>query len=273
MIEGRVPKTVRYGAVGELGDPAARLLALAGFEAVPTQEAALIADLRSGALPLGLFGSPLSAAGRAQIERLTPEAEASGLVDGLVVERGQIVGRATCAEGLMSAMDRAGWDLRDRPVLLFGAGLRTRACAAMLLQRGARHLRFAARSLGQAIDAIDALRGLARSEGALLDLVPLASTPFEEDWTRGLVVNATPIGLDDEDADPLWRFARLGREMCVVDLVHRPMRTALLRRAHRSKGRYLTGMAVCAEQAIRRIELGLAGPIDPALAELLRQAP
>lgn len=103
----------------------------------------------------------------------------------------------------------------------------------------------------------------------------LTSTAEEAVHDASVVVNATPLGLRDDDAFPVLIDA-LPQGTAVLDLVYRPGETAWVRAARKSGHAAVDGFCMLLEQGALAFEwwLGIAAPRDvmrSALTAALRQ--
>jgi shikimate dehydrogenase len=88
-----------------------------------------------------------------------------------------------------------------------------------------------------------------------------------------LLINATPLGLKEDDAPPLdeQRFP-ISRARCVYDLVYRPAETALLRRARAAGCRAANGLGMLLHQGTAALELWTGRPAPvPIMRRALEQ--
>jgi shikimate dehydrogenase len=91
--------------------------------------------------------------------------------------------------------------------------------------------------------------------------------------TVDLILNATSLGLKEDDASPLDESAYpLDRSKCVYDMIYRPAMTPLLKRAHNAGCRTANGMGMLLHQGVKALEIW-SGQIVPvaAMKEALRK--
>lgn len=158
-----------------------------------------------------------------------------GVVNTLRWRQGRWFGYNTDAHGIEKPLDELGLDLKDKEVLLLGAGGAAQGVAAVLRQKKAKVLisnrTFAAaqrlaRRFGHRAVRAEKLRN---SHFALI--VNATSVGM---WPR---VNKVPIDLTEVSAD------------VVFDLVYNPPETRLLRQARRRKMATISGMKMFVSQA------------------------
>jgi shikimate dehydrogenase len=173
-------------------------------------------------------------------------ARVSGAVNTVVVEGLSLRGHNTDGGGMVLACKEAGVELSGRRVLLLGAGGAAAAVALAFGGEGAEQLRVANRSVQHALDLRDKLRaaGLKRVEVYPYDTLGEAARDTE------VIVNATPLGMKDEDDLPIpSEYLDEGRIVC--DAVYRPGReTALVWEARRRGARAVTGERMLLYQGV-----------------------
>ncbi|GAA4350499.1 shikimate dehydrogenase [Variovorax defluvii] len=146
------------------------------------------------------------------------------------IANGELEGDLFDGEGLLGALDHYNIPYRGKRVLILGAGVSAAAAGVALAEggtvNGAEHIAFHDISAGKAA-------GVAAKLDAFFDANVIAvdsSDPAGYD----LVVNATPLGLQDSDALPL-DVARLDAHAAVFDILLRNQPTPLVR-AVRARG-------------------------------------
>jgi len=193
------------------------------------------------------------------LDSLAPSAASVEAVNTVVFSDGRAVGHNTDVTAFAASIDEA----RDGESLgftvLIGAGGAGAAVARAIAERQPEHF------VVVDIDA-DRAAALASATGAagtgadeLVDLVPRADT----------VVNATPLGMvahPGAAVDP----ALLQPRTLVVDIVYRPVDTALVRGARDRGCRVVTGLGMAMNQAADAFEIFTGEPADRAamLADL-----
>jgi shikimate dehydrogenase len=264
----RVRATSRLLAV--LGDPIAHSLspemhnaAIAGlgldavFVAlrVPLDAVAAVLDACAALGVAGNVTVPLKQAAAAHVGQLTPLARALGAVNTFWTDGGVLHGDNTDVAGLDETLGALG---AEPPWLVCGSGGSARALAAAAGRRGV-PLLVRSRSAERA-------RAFCRW-AATLDGHP---TVIPDDGRPiATVVNATPLGLSPDDAEPLpesrWRGAAVA-----LDLVYRPGETTWVR-ACRARGlRAADGRDVLVAQGAHAFERFFPG--QPAPREMMRAA-
>ena len=192
-------------------------------------------------------------------EKTTAAAKAVGAVNALRFGK-TLVGHNTDGDGLSDALKRAGINLKNKSVLIFGAGGAARAAGYACGKNGARKVRYTARTPGKAKNVAGCLArhfaGTAFSAGTATNA---------DIW-----INATPLGMKGyPDKSPAPRSLR--SPQAAMDLVY-GRKTAFLRDAQRRGARVHDGTAMLIFQALRAYEFWgrpLNAERRTALAEIL----
>jgi len=168
-----------------------------------------------------------------------PLAAEIGAVNTVVVRAGKLCGYNTDFFGVLRAIEQR-LPLSSSSVLLVGAGGVARAAAFALARAGAR-VSIWARRRQRARDLAKAIGGVAIAREAI------ARQSFDA------IVNCTPVGMHPGGGSPLE-----SRELncrLVMDLIYRPLRTELLRRAERRGIETISGVDMFVAQGVAQWEL------------------
>lgn len=193
------------------------------------------------------------------LHELSPNAEALGAVNTVVLRDGRRRGHNTDWYGFRTAFDREFADAPRRRVVLFGAGGAGVAVAHALMILGVADLVIVDLDAPRAqhlAEQMNARHGAGRARTAsLADARAIAAV------ADGLV-NATPVGMADYPGTPFptdWLEPRLW----LADIIYFPMETALLAEARRRGCRTMGGGSMAIFQAVRAFEHFTGRPADP----------
>lgn len=204
--------------------------------------------LLDGVRTLGFAGInvtfPYKAAVVPLLDALSPEAQAIGAVNTVVVADGRLTGHNTDATGFDNALLRVIGALTG-PVALVGTGGVGRAAAFALAARGAA-LRLFDRNAAQATALAAALP--AGSDVRVCDSVAAAL-----DGATGLV-NGTPVGMLPDRNTPVPPTL-LHAGLWVADAVYFPLWTPLLLAAREAGCRVMTGRELAIDQGVDAFRL------------------
>jgi shikimate dehydrogenase len=196
------------------------------------------------------------------LDHLSGDARAVGAVNTIQRHADQLIGHNTDIDGFIDFLSAdAGADVTGVRALVLGAGGSARAVVKALVHRGAGEINVAARDPRRAEEVRKIAEGIAG--GAIeWDAAPRAAGEAE------LVVNATPLGANDEDPLPRANFSR---GQLVVDLVYLPPATRLVERARSEGANAWGGLGMLVHQAAAafRIWTGVDPPLETMSAAAL----
>jgi shikimate dehydrogenase len=180
------------------------------------------------------------------LDELDEGARISGAVNTVVIEGSKLCGYNTDGGGLVEACKEAGVEIAGRRVLLLGAGGAAAAVALAFGEVGVGELRVVNRSVEHAEELRNKLRGAGLKKVEAHPYDALDETAREAE----VIVNATPLGMKDEDPLPIpAEYLDEGRAVC--DAVYRPGReTALVREARERGARVVTGQRMLLYQGV-----------------------
>ena len=176
--------------------------------------------------------------------RLEERARAAGAVNTLVFADGEIVGDNTDGPGLVADITRnAGVSIRDKRVLLLGAGGAARGALLPLIQERPREIVIANRTLPTA-------EALARDFGGYFGQfgVPIAARGFAQvEGSFDIVINATSSSLAGEV--PPIASSVFGPDAFALDMMYGNQPTVFMDFASRHGATVRDGLGMLVEQA------------------------
>ena len=199
------------------------------------------------------------------LDGLETMASRTGSVNCIRAEGKRLIGHNTLLSGVARALHHhlGSYPTRKR-VLILGAGGAARAVAVALSSLSSAEVVIANRTLAKA-EEVAAL--VERGRAVRLD------DDLRNECIRAeLIINATSIGLQRPNADPLPPTCPIRSGQTVVDLVYRPLQTALLRRARHASATAIDGLWVLIYQAMFQLALWAGGDADRETAERLHAA-
>jgi shikimate dehydrogenase len=216
---------------------------------------------------LGLAGANVTiphkkTALKAMTAGLTPEAEAAGAVNTIIVEAGHTRGHNTDMEGLMNNLLEhvPGFDAAAGPAVVLGAGGAALAAVVALKRAGAKEIRILNRTERKA-------EAVARQGGAGSEVLPWKSRGDALEGA-GLLLNATSLGMSGQP-DLELRLDALPRSAVVYDIVYAPLETKLLAAARSRGNPVVDGLGMLLHQAVPAFEAFYG--VRPEVTDELRQ--
>lgn len=185
------------------------------------------------------------------VDEVDPEARQLGAINTVVVEDGRLIGYDTDGYGFAKAvLEEFNLTLKDKCILVLGAGGAGRAIALKCVLEGAHKVWVANRTPGKSDVILQAAAGADVVEAIPLDNAALASVIGKVD----LMVNATSVGLRPGDSlglDP----ALFTPNLHVFDTIYRPAETELLTVAHEAGAKCANGLGMLLHQGARSFEI------------------
>lgn len=212
-----------------------------------------------GMRALGIRGFGISMPHKLEImphlDEVAPGARRIGAVNTVVNDAGRLSGHNTDAAGATRALEER-IDLDGARCLVLGAGGAGRAVAHGLAEAGA-EVSISNRDAAKA-------EALAESVGARPWPCERLASPLATSFD--VVVNATSVGMavpDSTGAELPVPEDALSKDLVVMDIVYKPVDTALLRAARRQGATTIHGGRMLLHQAARQFELytGQAAPL------------
>ncbi|HUQ62572.1 MAG TPA: shikimate dehydrogenase [Acidimicrobiales bacterium] len=202
---------------------------------------------------LGVMGLSVTMPHKASVlpalDRLSAAAEALGAVNTVLRVGDELVGDNTDGPGFLDALAAdEGFDPAGRRCVVFGAGGAARAVILALAAAGAAEVSVVNRNAEHAEVAV-LLAGAVGRIGEPADVKG-----------ADLIVNATPIGMQGQPAEPLFETSILAEGQLVADLVYHPSITPLVAEARSRGARAVNGLGMLIHQAGHSFQLWTGQP-------------
>lgn len=176
------------------------------------------------------------------LDQLTPEAQAIGAVNTILVTEAGLLGHNTDAAGFSYSLQQANFEICGKRVLVLGAGGAARAVVSALQREGA-CITLLNRTREHAKD-------LAKSIGGDITVGALDSETLQS-WAdkAQLVVNTTSVGMWPlVDASPWPESVPFPSQALLYDLVYNPRRTRLVGQALQAGASNVDGLWMLVHQ-------------------------
>ena len=232
------------------------------IDVAPADFPVFLASLPKSGLAGGNVTIPHKEAALRLVDDVSDEARRIGAINTIVRRGGRLAADNTDGYGFGRALEEAS--IKARRALVLGAGGAARACVVELLRAGvdvsvANRTRARAESLARSI-RVDHARARA------------VTWPTQDDLdATDLVVNATPLGMHNEDPIKGRRLPR-----AIVDLIPLATETPLVKRAKAAENvTVVDGLSMLLHQAARSFELwtGVPAPLEAMRSALPRPIP
>jgi 3-dehydroquinate dehydratase / shikimate dehydrogenase len=185
------------------------------------------------------------------LDEIDETVKAIGAVNTVVIRYGRLHGHNTDAEGFIRPLLSRLGSLSGARAAVFGAGGAARACIYALKRE----------EISVTVFARDPSKAskIANEFG-----VDSAKIGHEDLRSYDVVVNATPVGMNDAADNIPFSLNGLERTKLVYDLVTTAEPTALIKTARKAGVETITGIEMLVEQAARQFEIwtGKKAPVD-----------
>jgi shikimate dehydrogenase len=148
------------------------------------------------------------------LDTIDEEALFIGAVNTIVNSEGRLVGHNTDGRGFMRSLDENGISVKDRRILIVGAGGAARAVSYYLC-REAGNVFIYGRTKMRADKLASDLKQVQNNVSAVANILDIGD--------YDIIINATPLGLKEEDQLP-FDIHQLRSEQVVCDLIYKQTR-------------------------------------------------
>ncbi len=191
------------------------------------------------------------------LDELSPTASQYRAVNTVINRHGLLYGENTDGQGFLRSLAERKRSVRDREVVLIGAGGAARAVLVALIRAGSAQITLVNRTQAHAERLIRASQSLGSTQ---LVSAPLAALQDAALMKRAaLIVNSIPLGLHT-DTFPALDYAATPRRCLFYDLVYSPQPTVFLRRALQVERPTLDGRRMLLHQGALAFELWTGHP-------------
>ena len=179
------------------------------------------------------------------LDEIDENARRIGAVNTVVNEDGKLLGRNTDVAGFLRGLARQNVAIRNKNVVVLGAGGAARAVIWGVGREKAEKITVGVRNVEKAKNALADLSGIAD-----LDVCSWCGDRFEAALGKAdILVNTTPLGMTPKiDEAPPVDWNHVWPEAFVYDIIYTPGRTRFLREAEARGHRVLNGTAMLAGQ-------------------------
>lgn len=196
------------------------------------------------------------------LDEIDDTAKFIGAVNTVKIENGRLYGYNTDVIGFINPLLKEGFALKDKTVVIFGAGGASRAIICGLIQQKVAHI-------------VLGVRNQAKGEklaASFKDLADIAAYDWHDEtftaWLAkaDLLVNTTPLGMfpNIDTAVPI-EWEKVNRDAFVYDIVYTPAKTRFLQEAQARGHKILNGEKMLAEQGAASLRYWTGEKVDVAV--------
>lgn len=193
------------------------------------------------------------------LNKVGREAELIGAVNTVKFEKERAFGFNTDGIGCVKALKEEGVRIKNKYVLILGAGGAARAIAFQCILEGA-DVSISNRTRKNAIELKQDIKGKLEKEVNILNF------NLKKHDLEGIdvIINATSIGMRPKTNSTPLDAGLLNQDIAVMDIVYNPIETKLLKDAKRAGCKTVNGVGMLVHQGAEslRIWLGIKAPIE-----------
>jgi shikimate dehydrogenase len=197
-----------------------------------------------GAKALGIVGFNVTIPHKIEImkylEEIDRDAQLIGAVNTIKIENGRAIGYNTDGIGARKALEEEIGKVKDKNIIIYGAGGAARAVAFELAKNN--NIIIANRTIEKAEKlAKEIAEKLGKEFGREVKFDSLDADLEGVD----IVINATPIGMyPNVNVEPIVKADKLREDMVVMDLIYNPLETVLLKEAKKVGAKAINGLGM-----------------------------
>lgn len=210
---------------------------------------------------------------RPLLDGIDEQAKRIGAVNTILLKEGKAIGYNTDIHGAAKSLEPYTNELKGNHALVLGAGGAARAVVYALTHYfDLTTVTIINRSQQRAQNFLKDLRhGTLTRLRTFSSSRPLLKEAVEE---AALIINATPIGMfPNVNESPLGADIEFRKDQIVMDLIYRPLQTAMLKKAHKAGARTISGLEMFLYQGAQAFELwtGTTMPL-PKVRKVIEKA-
>ena len=200
----------------------------------------LISAIRIMSINLTAVTMPFKQSIMPLLDDIDETALSIGAVNTVINRDNKLIGYNTDIFGIEYALRNTS--LRDKNVLLIGAGGAGRALAFVIKNKGGKCI-YVNRTLKQALSLQK------QFGGKITQIKNLSSKDID------IIINATPVGMHPDTKSSPVPISLIDKHQTVFDLVYNPVKTKLIKLARKKGAKTISGIDMFIAQGIRQIEL------------------
>ncbi|MDR2873734.1 MAG: shikimate dehydrogenase [Methanobrevibacter sp.] len=207
------------------------------------------------------------------IDEIDSVAEMIGAVNTIKFNNGKAIGYNTDGVGAIKGLQEIS-SLKDKKVIILGAGGSSRAVGFQLAISGINELLITNRNIEKAKILTDDFK--AKLRNTQQEVFPDFNNEMifnhsnfsilkNEIKDADILINATPLGLyPNVNPDPIIKSDILHSDLIVYDLIYNPLETITLKEAKKAKTKTISGIKMLVHQGATSLKIwtGVDAPID-----------
>ena len=179
------------------------------------------------------------------LDEIDEMAKLIGAVNTIKNKGGILKGYNTDGRGFVKSILDKGYDIKNKKVMIIGAGGACRSIAIEMASQGVKSIEIRNRSLDRANEIIDSINKNFNTEANCSKDAIDSSCLMDID----ILINTTPIGMES-DLCPIDTNIVIDKKLLVCDIVYKPQNTAFLKWAKKNNLEIIYGIDMLINQAL-----------------------
>lgn len=222
-------------------------MAYLAFDVLPEN----LESAMKGVKALGASGFNITAPHKIRVmdylDQICPEAQRMNAVNTVVNRNGLWHGFNTDGDGFCESLLLEGCEIKDKHILIMGAGGSARALAYKLARYGAESVTITARSTDKIHTIGDIVERYTHTK--FFDSMEISKN-------YDILINATPVGMHPhENGNPCGFMDFIHENMVCCDIIYNPKKTEFLKASEKKGAKIINGLGMLVLQGILAFEL------------------
>ena len=204
-----------------------------------------------GIKALGIKGANITIPHKVEVmtflDEVDKNAKLIGSVNTIKNNNGKLIGYNTDGIGFVKSILDKGYELKNKKVLIIGAGGACRSIAVELADKGVKSIDIRNRSIKNASTIVETINNNFKAK-ASCSIKKVEKFDLEN---IDVLINTTPIGMDkDKESCPIDEKIQIAKDILVCDIVYNPHETKLISWAKSNNLNIVYGIDMLINQAI-----------------------
>lgn len=190
------------------------------------------------------------------LDEISPAAKLIGAVNTIVHREGNLIGYNTDGPGFIRSLEEeVETKVKDKSLLVIGAGGAARAVAIQAVLEGAKKITLVNRNPERSLDIADSIKESGRN--CSVEIFALADEVWQKNLEQiDIIVDTSPVGMyPNTQVPPIISPELLTSNLLVCDLVYNPQDTVLLQAAKARGAKTWGGLGMLIHQGALAFEL------------------
>ncbi|SCH10621.1 MULTISPECIES: shikimate dehydrogenase [unclassified Romboutsia] len=220
------------------------------YDVIPSE----IENAIKGIKALNILGCNITIPHKVEVIKYLDEIEINakliGAVNTIKNEGGRLKGYNTDGKGFVKSILDKGYDLKNKKIMIIGAGGACRSIAVELASNDVESIEIRNRSKEKALEIINIINNNFNTKATLSN-----DTIMEDNLEHiDILINTTPIGMGNDEC-PINQDIVVNKKMLVCDIVYKPHETTFIKWALKNKLNVVYGIDMLINQGLEAFNI------------------